>query len=476
MLIALLIIPIIGVIGILLVGENASLQKRVALGASLVNFVLSLVLWGEFDSSYNGFQFVQEFATMNFGHFHIGIDGISIFFVLLTTFTIPICILSSWESIKVGIKYFLIAFLILETLLIAVFVVLDLLLFYICFESTLIPMFLIIGIWGHKAIRASFMLFLFTLFGSLFMLLAILLLFSHAGSTDLQVLFLSDLSESRQKILWLAIFFAFIVKTPLVPVHIWLPLAHTASPLAGSIVLAAIMLKLASYGMLRVLLGILPEASNYFTPLVYAICVVSIIYTSFVTLRQHDIKTIIAYSSIGHMAIVTLGIFSNTIQGIEGSIMLGLAHGIVSPALFICATILYDKYHTRLVKYYRGLVTEMPLFVLLFFVFISANMAVPLSANFVGEFMSLAGAFERNPVLTAFAALSIILSAAYSIWLFNRIAFGASSVYITPSGDLNRREFMTLLPLLVLVFILGICPNIFLDLLHCSVSNLLFEV
>lgn len=355
MLTALLIIPILGIIGILLVSEDSSLQKRIALTTSLINFVLSLGLLLNFDSSYNGFQFLTELSPIAWGT--IGLDGISIFFVLLTTFTIPICILSSWESIKVGIKYFLIAFLILETFLIAVFVVLDLLLFYICFETTLIPLFIIIGIWGHKElrVRASFTLFLYTLFGSLFMLLAILVMYLQTGTMDFQLLFLTEISENRQKIIWLAIFFAFAIKTPLVPFHIWLPLAHTESPLAGSIVLAGVILKIASYGMLRILLSILPEASNYFSPLVYAICVISIIYASLTVLRQVDYKTIIAYASIAHMAIASLGIFSNTVQGIEGAIILLIAHGLVSPALFICSSVLYDRYHTRLIFYFRGL-------------------------------------------------------------------------------------------------------------------------
>jgi NADH-ubiquinone oxidoreductase chain 4 len=474
MLTGLLIIPIIGVIAILLVGENASHQKQVALVTSLINFVLSLVLWANFDSGYNGFQFVTEFSPFVWGR--LGLDGISIFFVLLTTFTIPICILSSWDSIKVGMESFLINFLILETLLIAVFVVLDLLLFYICFESTLIPMFLIIGVWGarERKIHAAYFFFLITLLGSLFMLLGILVMFFHIGTTDYQVLTTMDISFSRQRILWLAFFLSFAVKTPLVPVHIWLPYAHTEAPVAGSVILAGILLKLAGYGFLRYSIPLFPEATAYFTPLVFSICVISIIYASFTTLRQIDLKTIIAYSSIGHMGVTVLGIFSNTFSGIEGSMILMIAHGLVSPALFILTAIIYDRYHTRLIKYYRGLVLFMPVYAVIFFLFTLANIAVPLTSNFIGEFMALAGAFQHSPVLTLFGALGIILAAAYSIWLYNRIIFGSQSIYVTPAGDLTRREFMTILPLVIMVFILGITPNLFLDTMHVAVSNLLY--
>jgi len=473
MLMWLLMIPIIGVITIFLVGENTSYQKQVALITSLINFILSLVLWANFDSNYNGFQFVTEFSPFVWGR--LGLDGISIFFVLLTTFTIPICILSSWDSIKVGIKYFLINFLILETLLIAVFVVLDLLLFYICFESTLIPIFLIIGQWGarERKIHAAYFFFLITLLGSLFMLLGILVMYFHIGTTDYQVLTTMDISFSRQRILWLAFFLSFAVKTPLVPVHLWLPYAHTESPLAGSIVLAGVSLKLAGYGILRTLLTFFPEASNYFSPLVFALCVISIIYTSFTTLRQIDLKSIIAYSSIGHMGIVVLGIFSNTLQGIEGAILLMLSHGLISPALFILVGCLYDRGHTRNLKYFRGIVMIMPLFVIFFFLAILGNIAVPLSSNFLGEFLTLTGVFQRAPIITMLGATGIILGAAYSIWLFNRVSFGYQSVYIKEMKDLSRREFMTLLPLLFLTFFLGISPNMILDALHISVSSLL---
>lgn len=468
MLTALLITPILGVIGVILTKDNLT-QKQIALSASLVTFLLSLVMWAGFDENYNGFQYLTTY-----GGWSIGVDGISLFLVLLTTLITPICILASWESIKEA-GGMVIAFLVLETLLIAVFVVLDLLLFYICFESILIPMFLIIGIWGsrERKIHAAFQFFLYTLLGSLFMLLAILVLYFEVGSTDYQVLAVAELSESRQPLLWLGFFLSFAVKVPMVPLHIWLPEAHVEAPTSGSVILAGVLLKLAGYGFLRYSIGLLPDASIYFTPLVYSLSVISIIYSSFTTLRQIDLKKIIAYSSIGHMGIVNLGIFSNTIQGIEGAIMLMLAHGVVSPALFLCVGVLYDRYHTRLLKYYRGVVIFMPLYIVLFFLFTLANIAVPLSANFIGEFMTFAGAFQRNPVLTILGALGMILSAGYGIWLFNRISFGSESLYLTRAGDLNRREFMMLLPLLFLVLLMGIYPNIFLNILHLSVSNLL---
>jgi NADH-ubiquinone oxidoreductase chain 4 len=332
------------------------------------------------------------------------------------------------------------------------------------------------SLWGarERKIHAAYQFFLYTLLGSLFMLLAILVIYFEVGSTDFQVLAVADISETRQRILWLGFFLSFAVKVPMIPFHIWLPYAHTESPTAGSVLLAGILLKLAGYGFLRVSLALLPDASCYFTPLVYALSVISIIYASFTTLRQIDLKTIVAYSSIGHMGIVVIGIFSNTIQGIEGSIILMLAHGIVSPALFLLVGVVYDKYHTRILKYYRGLTTYMPVWSILFFFFTLGNIAVPLSANFVGEFMTFAGAFQQNPILTVLGGLGMILSAGYGIWLYNRVSFGAYSKYIIPLGDINRREFMILLPLLILMFIMGLFPNIFLETMHLAVSNLLY--
>ena len=482
MLTLLLIIPLVGALMLSPMQGNTlqseSQMKRVALGTSLINFVLSIVLWGEFDSSTSEYQFTQEFNQVNFCHLHIGVDGISLYFVLLTTFITPICILSNWENIKQQLKYFLMCFLVLETLLIAVFVVLDILLFYVFFESVLIPLFLIVGIWGGSAtrVRAAFLLFLYTLFGSLFMLLAFLVIYYNVGSTDFQVVSLSEINLESQKLLWLAVFISMAIKTPLLPFHVWLPRAHAEAPLAGSVILAGLILKLATYGYMRILIQFLPDATSYFSPLVQTIAVITLIYASLATLRQTDFKALVAYSSIGHMAVVVLGLFSNTIQGIDGALLLSIAHGVVSPALFILVGgVLYDQYHTRTIRYYRGMTAYMPLFSIMFFVFTIFNAAVPLSANWAGEFLCLAGAFQRNPVFAVLGSTGIVLSAAYSIWLYNRIAFGAWSKYLNYTTDLTRREFMLLLPLLFVAVVFGIFPNIILDSVHASTSGLLYS-
>lgn len=483
MLTLLLLIPLVGALMLAPMQgdtlQSESQMKRIALGTSLINFVLSIVLWGEFDSSTSEYQFTQEFNQVNFCHLHIGVDGISLYFVLLTTFITPICILSNWKSIKEQLKYFLMCFLVLETLLIAVFVVLDILLFYVFFESVLIPLFLIVGIWGGSAtrVRAAFLLFLYTLFGSLFMLLAFLVIYYNVGSTDFQVVSLSEINLESQKLLWLAVFISMAIKTPLLPFHVWLPRAHAEAPLAGSVILAGLILKLATYGYMRILIQFLPDATSYFSPLVQTIAVITLIYASLATLRQTDFKALVAYSSIGHMAVVVLGLFSNTIQGIDGALLLSIAHGVVSPALFILVGgVLYDRYHTRTIRYYRGMTAYMPVFSILFFVFTIFNAAVPLSANWAGEFLCLAGAFQRNPVFAVLGSTGIVLSAAYSIWLYNRIAFGAWSKYLNYTTDLTRREFMLLLPLLFVAVVFGIFPNIILDSVHASTSGLLYSI
>lgn len=381
MLLSLLIIPILGVLALSPMHDGSAKEqeriKQIALFVTLINFLVSLVIWGEFDSNSSQYQFTSEFNQVSFCHLHIGIDGLSLYFVLLTTFTMPICILASWENVKHNLKYFLIAFLLVETLLIALFVVLDLLLFYVFFESVLVPLFLIVGIWGasETRIRASFLLFLYTLFGSLFMLLAFLVIIYNVGTSDLQMITLADISFEHQKFLWLAIFLSFAIKTPLVPFHMWLPRAHVEAPLAGSIVLAGLILKLAVYGFLRILIPLLPEATEYFSPFVQTMAVITLVYSSLTTLRQTDFKCLVAYSSIAHMSVVVAGVFSNTIVGIEGGIMLSIAHGFVSPALFmLVGGVLYDRYHTRVIRYYRGMTTYMPVFAALFFAFTVANM------------------------------------------------------------------------------------------------------
>lgn len=453
-------------------------MKQVALFASLVNFIISMVMWAQFDSSVSHYQFQEEFTQISFCHLHFGIDGISLYFVLLTTFITPICILSNWHDIKVGLKYFLIAFLVLETLQIAVFVVLDLLLFYIFFESVLIPLFLIVGIWGasEARIRASFLLFLYTLAGSLFMLLAIMVIYYNVGSTDFVILSLHKISLESQKILWLGFILAFAVKIPLFPFHIWLPRAHSEAPLAGSILLAAIILKFPVYGIMRILLPLLPDATNYFSPLIQTIALISIIYASLATIIQHDTKALVAYSSIAHMGVIVLGLFSNTVTGIEGAILLSLAHGFSSPGLFICVGgVLYNRYHTRVITYYRGMVLTMPVFTILFFLFTMANSGVPLTLNWAGEFLSLTGIFQRSPIISALAATGIVFSACYSFWLYNRISYGSFSPYLTVTNDVSRREFMLLFSLVLPIVLLGVFPNIILDTLHLNVSTLLYD-
>lgn len=481
MLTALLLIPLIGILRVLPMDEqkNLTLIKQVSLIRALINFLLSIILWGEFDSSALEYQFVQEFNTLNFCHFHIGLDGISLYFVLLTTFITPICLVANWDNLKFGYKYYFIAFLLMETLLIGVFVVLDLMLFYIFFEAVLIPMFLVVGIWGGSItrIRASFLLFLYTLAGSLFMLLAILVIYYNVGSTDFTLISLSNINFDSQKILWLAFFLSFAIKTPLVPFHMWLPRAHAEAPLAGSILLAGLFLKLATYGFLRVLINFMPDATNFFSPLVQTIAIVTLIYSSLATLRMADFKRLVAYSSISHMAIVVLGLFSNSIVGIEGALLLSIAHGFISPALFtLVGGVLYDAYHTRIIRYYRGMAVYMPVFALLFFLATIANMGIPLSLNWTGEFLALSGTFQRNPVIGVLAATGIVLSASYSIFLFNRICFGAYSQYLGKAKDVSRREFMILISLIIPAFVLGIFPNVILNDLHMAVTDLLYTV
>ena len=490
MLTILLLIPLLGIFSMLLVqplsGESntqkaessARLYKDIALGFSIVNFFVSLILWANFDRNTAESQFVAEYNELSFCHFTLGVDGISLFFILLTCLLFPIIFLADYKAIKTNIRTYQIIMLLLETLLIAVFTVKDILLFYIFFESILPPLFLLIGLYGSsKKVRASFHLFLYTLFGSLAMLLAFLTMYYLTGTTDMDVLSSVNFSFDLQKILWLAIFFSFMIKFPLVPFHLWLPLAHSEAPLGGSILLAGVVLKLALYGSLRILIPLLPEATVYFTPLVYTIGVITIIYASLTTLRQIDMKVIIAYSSIGHVAIILMGAFSNNISGIEGSILLGIAHGFISPALFILTGgCLYERYHTRVLSYYRGLTTTMPLFSVIFMLATLGNIAVPLSSNFVGEWLCLAGAFERSPIMAALASSGMFLSAAYSIWFYNRLAGGSFSPHLEVMPDLSRREFYVLLPLIVFAFLLGIFPNIILDSIHYSVSVVLYQI
>lgn len=504
MLTILILIPIIGSLFIMPM-EDKSQMKKFALNTSIINFIISLFVWYNFDSNTTQYQFVTSFDSLQFCHLNFGIDGISLYFLLLTTFVSPIAILSNYTNIqddKQPIKLFLISLLLLESLQICAFVSLDLLLFYIFFESVLPILFIVIIIFGHgmDRFRSAFLLFLYTLAGSLPMLLSILMIYNYIGSTDFQLISLYEISLDSQKLLWLGFFIAFAVKTPLYPFIIWLPKAHSDSPLAGSILLAATILKLATYGYLRVLIQILPDATHYFSPLIQSIAIISLIYASFSTIIQQDTKRLIAYSSVCHMAVVVLGLFSNTIQGIEGAILLGLAHGFVSPALFICVGgIIYDRTGTRIIKYIRGLVTYMPVFTILFFIFTLANTGIPLTLNFLGEQLSLIGIWQQNPIIAALGATGIVLSAVYSIFLYNRLSYGDYSPYLKNNvlgganlqqadsnlekvqgrgiiKDINRREYFLLLALLIPTVILGIFPNVLLDSLHFSVSSLLYFI
>ena len=484
----LLLIPMLGIFlistGISLQSKELSLLnirriKTIGLSTSIINLFISLVVFILFDFSSNQYQFVQEYHQISSYDFYLGLDGLSIYFVMLTTIIIPIALLSNWNSINENVRSFVIIILLLESLLLAVFLVLDILLFYIFFESILPPLFILIGLFGSSnKVRASFYLFLYTLFGSLFLLLSILAMSSIMGTTDFDALYKTNFNYSTQLFLFYGIFIAFAVKTPTIFLNTWLLKAHVESPLSGSIILAAIVLKLSLYGIFRLILPLLPKASIEYTYIIYLIGVITIIYASFSTLRTVDVKELIAYSSVSHAAVYLIGVFSNTIQGIEGGIALGLAHGFVSSGLFICAGgVLYDRSGTRLISYYRGIAQVMPLFSILFFILSLGNCGVPLTLNFVGEFMSLYGVFERLPLLGVFASSSIVFSAAYTIYMFNRIAFGGSfSRYFDANiSDVNKREFFILLTLVVFTVLLGIYPAPILDGLHYSVSSLIFN-
>ena len=448
--------------------------KLIGIITSIVNLGISLVVFILFHFSSNVYQFVGEYHQINSFDIYLGVDGMSIYFVLLTTIIMPIALLSNWNSISQNIKSYVIIILLLETLLLAVFLVLDILLFYVFFESTLPPLFLLIGIFGsNNRVRASFYLFLYTLAGSLFLLLSILTMSSIMGTTDFDALYKTSFDFNTQIFLFIGIFIAFAVKTPTIFLNTWLLKAHVESPLGGSIILAAIVLKLSVYGIIRLIIPLIPKAFLIFTPLVYVIGVITIIYASLSTLRTIDIKELIAYSSVSHAAVYLLGIFSNTIQGIEGAIVLGLAHGFVSSGLFICAGgVLYDRSHTRLITFYRGMTQLMPLFSILFFILCLSNAGTPLSLNFIGEFMSLYGTFERLPIAGALASSSIVFSAAYSMYMYNRIAFaGPFSVYFVHSiSDLTKREYYILVTLVLFTFLLGIYPAPILDGLHYGAS------
>jgi NADH-quinone oxidoreductase subunit M len=456
------------------VARNA---RAVALWTSVITFVLSLFLWFGFDRGTAGFQFVEraEWIPGFEIFYHVGVDGISVLFVLLSTFLTPLCILGSWESIKERVKEYMIAFLLLETLMVGMFCALDFVLFYLFFEGVLIPMFLIIGIWGGpRRVYSAFKFFLFTLLGSVLMLLALLAIYFHAGTTDIPTLLNTRFPYEMQLWLWLAFFASFAVKIPMWPLHTWLPDAHVEAPTAGSVILAGVLLKMGGYGFLRFSVPMLPEASTFYAPLIFALSVIAVIYTSLVALAQEDMKKLIAYSSVAHMGFVTIGIFTFNTQGIEGAIFQMLSHGVVSGALFLCVGVVYDRLHTREIARYGGLVHRMPAYAVVFMVFTLGAVGLPGTSGFVGEFLVLVGAFQANTWVAALATTGIILGAAYMLWLYRRVIFGKlEREDLKKMMDLSGRESLIFIPLILVVLWMGIYPQPFFDIIHGSVANLI---
>jgi len=455
---------------------NLVLIKQLGLIASCFTFFLTMLLWIFFNNEIGNFVYVLHLPWLSLFniYYSLGVDGISIFFIILTAFLIPICILISWNSIIYKMKEFILMLLLTEFLLINVFAVLDLFFFYIFFEGVLIPMFIIIGIWGsrQRKIHAAYQFFFYTLFGSILMLLGVIIIYFQTGTTDIQILSQIEISKPKQLILWLAFFASFSVKVPMVPVHIWLPEAHVEAPTAGSVILAGVLLKLGTYGIIRFMIPMFPYAMYYFTPLVFTMCVIGILYSASTTIRQIDLKKIIAYSSVAHMNFALLGLFVNNTQGIEGSLFFMLGHGVVSSALFLCIGILYDRYHTRNILYYGGLAQVMPLFSLFFLVFTLANLGLPGMVNFIGEFLVLVGTWKVNTTVIFLASMGLILGAVYAIWFYNRLVFGQIRFYsLQRFSDLTRREFSLLLPLFIMVFVMGIYPALFLDTFNLAVNN-----
>jgi len=477
-----LLLPLLGAFFLVITpSTNKNLLRLIALNISCLTFILSLLLWVFFDKSVSTFQFVNKFLWMPLLfniNFTMGVDGISLFFILLTTLLIPLCLLVSWDSIKFNLKEYLIAFLIMEFFLIGVFCILDLFLFYIFFESVLIPMFLIIGVWGsrERKIRASYFFFLYTLLGSVLMLLSILYIYYQVGTTDYEILLTFTFSEVEQKIMWFTFFASFATKVPMVPVHLWLPEAHVEAPTAGSVILAGVLLKLGTYGFIRFSFPLFPYACFYFAPFVYAMSVTGIIYTSFTAIRQTDFKRIIAYTSVAHMNLVMVGLFSFNVIGLEGAILQSLSHGFVASALFLIIGVVYDRHHTRMVKYFGGLVHVMPIYIIIFLFFTMANIGLPGTSSFVGELLILTGSFKANTSITFLSATGMIIGGCYSLWLFNRIAYGnLKTQYINKFLDINKREFITFFPLILGTLVMGLYPVIFLDSIHLS-TNMLVEL
>ncbi len=474
-------LPLVGAGFILLVrGDEAVVARNaryVALWTSLITFVLSLFVWFGFETGTAAFQFVEKATWIeSFGvSYHLGVDGISMPFVLLSTLLTPLCVLASWKM-ETRVKEYMIAFLVLETLMVGTFCALDFVVFYMFFEGVLIPMFLIIGIWGGpRRVYSAFKFFLFTLAGSILMLLAILAIYIDGGTTDIPTLIAEiNLDRELQLWLWLAFFASFAVKIPMWPVHTWLPDAHVEAPTAGSVILAGVLLKMGGYGFLRFSLPMLPEATQFFTPLVFALSVVAIVYTSLVALVQTDMKKLIAYSSVAHMGFVTVGIFTLTQQGLEGAIFQMLSHGIVSAALFLVVGVVYDRLHTREIERYGGLASTMPRYALVFMVFMLASVGLPGTSGFVGEFLVIVGAFQVNTWVALLTASGMVLGAAYMLWLYRKTIFGAlTKPDLKALGDLELREKLVFAPLVALAIFFGVYPKPLLDIMAPSVENLI---
>ncbi|MBL8884475.1 MAG: NADH-quinone oxidoreductase subunit M [Hyphomicrobium sp.] len=468
-------LPLAGAIIIAFLNSEAKGNARwVALWTTILTFAISLLIWINFDKTNPGFQFVEDYAWIGGLKYKMGVDGISMLFVILTTFLMPLCILASWESVQDRVKEYMIAFLVLETLMLGVFCALDLVLFYLFFEGGLIPMFLIIGVWGGKRrVYASFKFFLYTLLGSVLMLLAMMAMYWHAGTTDIPTLLTTKFPADMQWWLWLAFFASFAVKMPMWPVHTWLPDAHVEAPTAGSVILAGILLKMGGYGFLRFSLPMFPIASEQLAPLVFSLSIIAIVYTSLVALVQEDMKKLIAYSSVAHMGYVTMGIFTASQQGIDGAIFQMLSHGIVSAALFLCVGVIYDRTHTREIAAYGGLVERMPKYAVAFMVFTMANVGLPGTSGFIGEFLTLLAAFKANTWVAILATTGVILSAAYALYLYRRVIFGVlEKPKLKALLDLSPREVAILAPLVLLTIYYGFYPAPVLDVTGASVKNL----
>jgi NADH-quinone oxidoreductase subunit M len=472
-------IPLIGILLLVCISsEYEKLLKVVALNFSTLPFLVFIIMWGGFKKSVGTFQFVTKLLWIPILNLNVtlGVDGISLFFLLLTALLIPLCILISWNSVQANLKGYLIAFLSIELFLIGVFCVLDVLMFYILFESILIPMFLVIGIYGsrERKIWASYYFFLYTLLGSVVMLLSILYIYNQVGTTDYEILLTFAFSDLEQKLLWFTFFLAFAAKVPMMPVHLWLPEAHVEAPTAGSVILAGVLLKLGTYGFIRFSLPLFPQASFYFAPFVYTVSLVGIVYASLTAIRQTDFKRIIAYTSVAHMNVVMLGIFSFNNVGIEGALLQSLSHGFVASALFVIIGVVYERYRTRLVKYYGGLVHTMPLYISIFLFFTMANIGLPGTSGFIGEFLIFAGSFKVNTSVTFFGCTGMVLGGCYALWLFNRIAYGnLKSQYIKQTLDINKREFFIFAPLIFYTIVFGLTPDPYLNSIHMSVNNLI---